>query len=142
MLCIEIKRFSDYPSQPPSSEVPWTKHSLTRIVENTLSSLIQHLSEFSSDLKDVLPLSIVLQSVRSNGSPADKRQMMITGADRILQACRTTLPPLAVKPTVPVSRGPVGCALVDDNPARVSTFLYSTSSYSYSMWYCTKKKTG
>ena len=62
------------------------------MVENTVNSLIQRLGEFGSDLKDVLPLSIVLQSVRSDGTPEEKRELMIRGAERVLFACRQVLP--------------------------------------------------
>jgi len=95
MLCIEIRRFSFDTMdevQDFREELPWTKHSLTRIVENTLNSFIQRLGEFGSDLKDIVPLSIVLQSVRSDGTPEEKRQSMRNGAERILKACRAILP--------------------------------------------------
>lgn len=70
--------------------LPWTKISLTRIVENTLNSLLLRVGEFGSDLKDILPLSVVLQSARSDGSPEDKRALMKKGTERVLKACRET----------------------------------------------------
>jgi hypothetical protein len=98
MLCVEIRRFTtsvmelEMISEIARDEVPWTKHSLTRIVENTLNSLIQHIGEFGSDLKDILALSVTLQSVRSNGSPEDKRTMMRKGTERVVLACRAICP--------------------------------------------------
>ena len=102
ILCLEIRSFS-LVSREGEGRVngvqilqddllPWTKISLTRIVENTLNSLLQRLGEFGSDLKDILPLSIVLQSARSDGSPEDKRLLMRKGTERILKACREALP--------------------------------------------------
>lgn len=107
MLCVEIRRFS-LASRDANvvsyEEVPWTKHSLTRIVENTLNSLIQRLGQFGSDLKDILPLSIVLQAARSDGSPEERRELMRSGAERILIACRRVVPdmPQVAKPSSPV----------------------------------------
>ena len=100
MLCLEIRSFNSSSNNEtstqthpiPDESVQWTKHSLTRIVENTLNSLIQQLGQFGSDLKVVLPLSIVLQSVRSDGTSEQKRELMIRGANRILKACREVLP--------------------------------------------------
>jgi hypothetical protein len=89
----EDNEFGEGPLEPlPEDSFPHTKHSLTRVVENTVNSLIQRLGEFGSDLKDVLPLSIVLQSVRSDGTPEEKRELMIKGAERVLFACRKVLP--------------------------------------------------
>jgi len=104
MLCFEIRSFNsssdksalEQPRRIPDDSVAWTKHNLTRIVENTLNSLIQRLGQFGSDLKDVLPLSIVLQSVRSDGMPEEKRELMIKGTERILKACREVLPGIKV----------------------------------------------
>lgn len=99
MLCFEIRRLN-HPSRPsvggeygqPGNANPYTPHGLTRTVENTLSSLLQRLGEFRSDLKSILPLSVVLQSVRSSGTSDEKRQLMIKGAERVLNACRKVLP--------------------------------------------------
>jgi Fungal specific transcription factor domain len=99
LLCYEIRSFNS-PDRDQSSiydhSTPWTKHSLTRIVENTLNSHLQRLGEFGTDLKVILPLSIVLQSVRSDGTPHGKRELMIRGAERVLDACRKALPHLEI----------------------------------------------
>ncbi|KAH8657182.1 hypothetical protein BGZ60DRAFT_417007 [Tricladium varicosporioides] len=101
-LCYEIRSYNlprdrQYGEAEPDDTVPWTKHSLTRIVENTLNSYLQRLGEYGSDLKFILPLSIVLQSVRSDGTPEGKREMMIKGTERVLYACRKAHPgPVAI----------------------------------------------
>jgi hypothetical protein len=107
LLCYEIRAFNKQSVNSPldpaltdnttDDSIPWTKHSLTRIVENTLNSLLQRLGEFGSCLKVILPLSIVLQSVRSDGTPEGKRELMMRGAERVLQTCRKVLPPPAVQ---------------------------------------------
>ncbi|TVY43405.1 Fusarisetin A cluster transcription factor [Lachnellula occidentalis] len=115
LLCYEIRAFHlpiiTLPPVDPalldsSSEdsIPWTKHSLTRIVENTLNSYLQRLGEFGTDLKIILPLSIVLQSVRFDGTPEGKRDLMIRGAERVLQACRKAIP-LPPTPDVQTQNG-------------------------------------
>jgi hypothetical protein len=75
-------------------EASWTKHSLTRIVENTLKGFFQRFGMFGCDLKDILPLSIVLQASRAEGSTEDKVGLMEYGAQKVLTACRDALPRL------------------------------------------------
>ncbi|KAG0648014.1 Fusarisetin A cluster transcription factor fsa6 [Hyphodiscus hymeniophilus] len=103
ILCLEIQSFSHASREGERTLhngrddlLPWTKTSLTRIVENTLNSLLQRLGEFGSDLKDILPLSIVLLSARSDGTPEDKKALMRKGAERVLKACREALPNLPI----------------------------------------------
>lgn len=98
-LCFEIQQFSQpAPDEPhsPADDATWTKHSLTRTVENTLNSLIQRLGQFGSDLKEVLPLSIVLQSVRSGGTSDEKIELLHRGAERVWNACRAEMPQIRV----------------------------------------------
>jgi hypothetical protein len=95
LLCYEIRAFRA-PGREQTSihddSTPWTKHSLTRIVENTLNSHLQRIGEVESDLKIILPLSIVLHSVRSDGSSSGKRELMVRGVERVLAACRKAIP--------------------------------------------------
>jgi len=100
-LCFEIRRCNTavLANSHGHEEVPWTTHSLTRIVDNTLKSLIDRLPEFGSDLKDILPLSVVLQSVRSDGTMEGMRSLMLMAADRVMQACKNILP----SPMPPIS---------------------------------------
>lgn len=95
-LCFEIRAFNSSASSSTETndeeQFPHTKHSLTRVVENTLNSILQRLGEFGSDLKDILPLAVVLQSVRSDGTPEEIRESMIIGTERVLKACRKVMP--------------------------------------------------
>jgi hypothetical protein len=95
LLCYEIHALRSPGREQPSihdESTPWTKHSLIRIVENTLNSHLQRIGEFEGDLKMVLPLSVVLHSVRSDGSSSGKRELMVRGVERVLAACRKALP--------------------------------------------------
>ncbi|KAH7370927.1 hypothetical protein BKA65DRAFT_385642 [Rhexocercosporidium sp. MPI-PUGE-AT-0058] len=100
LLCHEIRYFDKSPLSAVApndfghheQSFPQTKHSLTRVVENTLNSLLSRLGDFGSDLKDILPLSVVLQSVRAEGTPEEMREVMHRGAERVLTACRKALP--------------------------------------------------
>lgn len=101
IVCFEIRSFNSSPISSANvndaglssdEQFPHTKHSLTRVVENTLNSILQRLGEFGSDLKDILPLAVVLQSVRSDGTHEEIRQSMIRGAERVLKACRKVMP--------------------------------------------------
>lgn len=81
--------------QPGSSPTPraatHTKASLTRIVENTLDGLTRRIGETGSNLKDVLLLAVVLQSVRARGLGQMKERWMQQGATKALSACRQHL---------------------------------------------------
>ena len=102
LVCHQIRSFDHAPpfgSTPTSNDAaypedsfPQTKHGLTRVVENTLHSLLTRLGDFGSDLKDILPLSVVLQSVRAEGTTEEMREVMQRGAERVLTACRRALP--------------------------------------------------
>jgi hypothetical protein len=98
-LCYEIQQFGLQSDGQSANAIlddgTWTKPSLTRIVENTLNSLLQRLGQFGSDLKDVLPLSIVLQSVRSGGTRDEKIGLMMKGAERVWKACLAEVPSIS-----------------------------------------------
>ncbi|KAJ5308851.1 hypothetical protein N7508_004230 [Penicillium antarcticum] len=70
-----------------------SKASLTRLVENTLESLSRRIGEAGNNVKDILLLAVVLQSVRGRGSPETKDRWMTQGAKRALSACRQYLLP-------------------------------------------------
>ncbi|GJP92881.1 Zn2Cys6 transcription factor [Aspergillus niger] len=78
------------PSQPTTTH---TKASLTRIVENTLDGLTRTIGETGSNIKDVMLLAVVLQSVRARGSAELKERWMQQGAVKALSACRQHLLP-------------------------------------------------
>lgn len=103
ILCHEIRAFNSssstsLPVDPAllatsaDDSMSWTKHGLTRMVENTLNNHLQRLGEFGSNLKVIVPLSVILQSVRSDGTSQGKRELMIRGTERIVRACRKSLP--------------------------------------------------
>lgn len=105
ILCYQIRSFNNHSSisdrasdETSSGEAdyhdpfPVTKQSLTRVVENTITSMMQRLGEFGSDLKEVVPLSVLLQGVRSDGDKTEKKAMMVRGAERVLLECRKILP--------------------------------------------------
>jgi hypothetical protein len=108
ILCYQIRSFNNSSRSSESADegiatnepderiqedsFPQTKQSLTRLVENTLNSMMQRLGEFGSDLKEVVPLSVLLQGVRADGTDVEKKAMMIKGAERVLIACRKILP--------------------------------------------------
>jgi hypothetical protein len=70
-----------------------SKASLTRLVENTLDSLSRRIGEAGNNVKDILLLAVVLQSVRGRGSPETKERWMLQGAKKALSACRQYLLP-------------------------------------------------
>lgn len=76
---------------PPANNTHFSKARLTRIVEGTLEGFTKRVGEFGSDLKDVLILSVVMQSVRANGASDLKDNLMQDGAKKALLACRQTL---------------------------------------------------
>ncbi|TVY84914.1 Fusarisetin A cluster transcription factor fsa6 [Lachnellula suecica] len=106
-------------SADPST--PWTKHSLTRLVENTLRNYLQQLGEFGSDLKTIMPLSVILQSVRSDGTPEEKRELMIKGTERVLRACRKVLPLPIAQETSPPNGNPPNAPVAQTPVANIST---------------------
>lgn len=76
---------------PPATSTQFSKARLTRIVESTLEGFTKRVGEFGSDLKDVLILSVVMQSVRANGTSDLKENLMYEGAKKALSTCRQTL---------------------------------------------------
>jgi hypothetical protein len=103
VLCYQIRSFNSSLRSSESTEEETgndhthflegqTKQSLTRVVENTLNSMLQRIGEFGSDLKEVLPLSVLLQSVRADGTADERKAIMLKGAERVLFVCRQILP--------------------------------------------------
>ncbi|TGO08140.1 hypothetical protein BTUL_0224g00130 [Botrytis tulipae] len=76
---------------PPATNNHFSKARLTRIVEGTLEGFTKRVGEFGSDLKDVLILSVAMQSVRASGTSNLKENLMHEGAKKALLACRQTL---------------------------------------------------
>jgi enamine deaminase RidA (YjgF/YER057c/UK114 family) len=70
-----------------------SKTRLTRLVENTLDSLSRRIGEAGNNVKDIVLLAVVLQSVRGRGSPEMKDRWMTQGVKKALSACRQYLLP-------------------------------------------------
>ena len=66
----------------------WTKANLTRVVKSTIDSLMRRINDFGSDIKNILILSAILQSVRMSSSREDQEALMREGVESVLQACR------------------------------------------------------
>ncbi|KAK6835730.1 hypothetical protein RU639_002419 [Aspergillus parasiticus] len=80
-----------------------SKASLIRIVESTLDSLTARISEAGSNLKDILLLAVVLQSVRARGSTQVQGERMSQGASKALSACRQHLLPAVAEDSLALS---------------------------------------
>ncbi|KAK3941743.1 hypothetical protein QBC46DRAFT_258061 [Diplogelasinospora grovesii] len=73
---------------------PWSAASMIRTVERSLVRLIRLLRDSSSDLRDIVGLSVVLSTVQA-GTPEQKLERIRNGLQRIVDAC---LQALSVKP--------------------------------------------
>lgn len=78
-------------SELSNSSGQHSKANLTRLVENTLDSLARRIGEKGSNMKDILLLAVVLQSVRARGPLEQKERRMSHGAKKALSACRQHL---------------------------------------------------
>ncbi|KAI9778554.1 MAG: hypothetical protein M1835_004904 [Candelina submexicana] len=93
-VCLEIKMMSQSSflsaigSSLGDKTSRWTKASLTRTVENVISSLARLSYRSESDLRDPLCLALVLQSVRSNSSDERKDTLMREGAISLIKSCK------------------------------------------------------
>lgn len=113
ILCYEIKQYNSRSSISASTsnaneevhEVEietggdgWqSRVSFTRVVENTVKSLLERIGEWGCDLKDILPLCVALCSVRSDGDAEERKALMKKGAERVRDACRVVRPDVLVK---------------------------------------------
>ncbi|KAJ5106453.1 hypothetical protein N7456_003128 [Penicillium angulare] len=73
--------------QPPLHN----KATLIRQIEITLDSLTRRIGDKGTCMKDVLLLSVVLQSVRARGPSSQKESRMSEGAKNALAKCRQNL---------------------------------------------------
>jgi Fungal specific transcription factor domain len=116
ILCYEIKLYNSRSSTMSSAEsyesaqereldregvtdVDWAQSrvSLTRVVENTVKSLLDRIGGFGCDLKDILPLCVALGAVRCDGDNEERKQLMRRGAERVRDACRVVRPDVLIK---------------------------------------------
>jgi hypothetical protein len=115
ILCYEIKLYNSRSSTSSSSsaeyaqeregeregeiDVDWVQSrvSFTRVVENTVKSLLDRIGGFGCDLKDILPLCVALCSVRCDGDAEERKKLMKRGAERVRDACRIVRPDVLIK---------------------------------------------
>lgn len=76
---------------PTNHALSHNKASLTRLVENTIDSLTRRIGKKGTNMKDILLLSVVLQSVRARGPIEQRDRRMSHGAKKALSACRQNL---------------------------------------------------
>ncbi|KAF2809441.1 uncharacterized protein BDZ99DRAFT_531755 [Mytilinidion resinicola] len=85
------------PTQPPLRASPTSQanirseSTLVKTVEKTIQCLISRVGQRGSDLKDIMFLSIALQSVRSRALSENKNHVMYEGAMKALSDCRENL---------------------------------------------------
>ncbi|KAJ5586886.1 uncharacterized protein N7459_002651 [Penicillium hispanicum] len=87
----------------PQYGLSYTKAGLTRLIESTLDSLTRRIGEKGSNVKDVVLLAVVLQSVRARGPTEQKERWMFQGAKKALSACRQHLLAAAAERSFPFS---------------------------------------
>jgi hypothetical protein len=87
----------DYETRPI-----WSAATLTRTVEKTMDALIALIKDSSSDLRDIIALSIVLSSVQA-GTAEQRFERITTGVRRILDTCIESLKTRPGGASVPVS---------------------------------------
>lgn len=75
-----------------SSRIPIpSKAGLTRIIEYTIDSFTRRIHNRGNNVKDLILLTVILQSVRARGSEEQKERSMLQGAKNTLTACRQQL---------------------------------------------------
>lgn len=100
----------------PRHQIP-SKASLTRLIENTLDSFTRRVHHRGSNVKDLLLLATVLQSVRARGSAQQRERLMLQGAKNTLNACRLHL--LSITTQISLSHiGELGQTVLISRPIR------------------------
>jgi hypothetical protein len=91
---------ANYTREPTGSlsQIP-SKTSLIRLIENTLDSFTRRVHHKGSNIKDLILLSTVLQSVRARRSTEQRERLMLQGAKNTLTACRQHLLSMATQQT-------------------------------------------
>ena len=83
----------------------WSAATLINRVEKTLENLICQVNDPVSDLRDLIALSIVLNSVQA-GTPEEKFERITAGIRKILDTClqsSNTQPDISISSALPVS---------------------------------------
>lgn len=86
-LCEQIKQCYGIDPTEADYDIP----TLVRAVECTVNHLVDRIGEKSSDLKDIVFLALVLQSVQLPEASADRSQIMQQVGRRTLSMCREKL---------------------------------------------------
>lgn len=81
----------------------WSVEKMTQTVEKTMDSLIALIKDSSSDIRDIVALSVVLSSVQA-GTPEQRFERITSGVRKILDTC---LQSLKRKPGTGISTLPV-----------------------------------
>lgn len=93
IVCLKIKALSegepDVLPKPHLNEVPtpWSRTTLIKSVDDAVEALIRKHRTFGSDLRDVLSLSIVLQTLKTANSTEDQGALLYEGVNRIVREC-------------------------------------------------------
>lgn len=87
----------DYETRPI-----WSAATMIRTVEKTMDALIALIKDSSSDLRDIVALSIVLSSVQA-GTTEQRFERIATGVRRILDTCIESLKTKPRGNSIPVS---------------------------------------
>jgi hypothetical protein len=88
-------------TEPRISRIPIPgKAGLTRIIESTIGSFTRRIHCRGNNIKDLILLAVVLQSIRARGSSEQKEGSMLQGATNTLTACRQHLLSMATEQTL------------------------------------------
>lgn len=68
----------------------WSAATLTATVEKTMDSLISLIKDSSSDIRDIVALSVVLSSVQA-GTAEQRFERITSGVRKILETCLVSL---------------------------------------------------
>lgn len=104
----------------------WSAATMTQTVEKTMDSLISLIKDSSSDIRDIVALSVVLSSVQP-GTPEQRFERITSGVRKILEIC---LQSLKTKPGNAISTLPRSTTLpnaLDANQPREVFMKPSTS---------------
>ena len=68
-----------------------SKAFLIRLVKNTVDLIIRGIADHGNDIKDILLLAVVLQSIKTNAPDANKHAAMMEELAHVIDACRQRL---------------------------------------------------
>ena len=108
-LCLEVKRLAkggtavanhheramgsaDSPASPMSKHTLWTKATLIKTIEDSIEPLVRRIGRPGADAKDLLYMTIALNSARTTNQENSQRQKAITeGVQELVAACQHQL---------------------------------------------------